>query len=154
MIFQLETSLIMNNKSLDETLKATLINELLNLIPGDSEFNYPSLLELNYHLVLAENQELTKWLVQSLKLFCLEHSINLGDDLELSRKVQTYLGTKEQAVQQAINELLEYYYSHPRVVGNIYGSEAPFFPKGRKIALDDLSALEPVYLRGKIYREV
>ena len=75
-------------------------------------------------------------------------------ELELPGVVQAFLGTKDKSVQRAINEILEYYYSHPRVLGIIFGSDAPFFPKGRKIAKDDLAALESVYLRGKIYREV
>ena len=50
--------------------------------------------------------------------------------------------------------LAECYYSQPEVARIIGAGEEPPFPEGYRVEEGDLSLLEPVYLRGRIYRDV
>lgn len=66
------------------------------------------------------------------------------------------------AVQRKLGEpylrfatlVLEHYYSSPEVMRALGLGQQPPFPGGRHVEAGDLSMLEPVYDRGKIYRSV
>ena len=51
-------------------------------------------------------------------------------------------------------ETLACYYQHDRVLAGLGMEARPPYPKGYQVALGDLSLLEPVRARGKIYRDV
>lgn len=50
-------------------------------------------------------------------------------------------------------ETLACYYQHDRVLGGLGVEARPPYPKGYQLAQGDLSLLEPVRARGKIYRD-
>jgi len=53
---------------------------------------------------------------------------------------------------QLTSEVMSCYYQHPRVLEGLGLNAGPPFPAGNRVAQGDLSLLEPVIARGKIYR--
>jgi len=54
---------------------------------------------------------------------------------------------------QLTSEVISCYYQHPRVLEGLGLNAGPPFPAGNHVAPGDLSLLEPVIARGKIYRD-
>lgn len=76
------------------------------------------------------------------------------DSVEKSNVVSCLTRAQKIAVRRFAKELAEVYYMNPIVTSVIEFGERPPFPIGYQIEDGDLTLLKPVYLGGKIYREV
>ena len=64
------------------------------------------------------------------------------------------LGKRDPTLQQLILETVTCYYQQDRVLEGLGMEARPPYPKGYQVEQGDLSLLNPVIARGKIYREV
>lgn len=68
--------------------------------------------------------------------------------------VYDFVETKEPSLLLEIgNALIELWFTNPEVLEAYQLTSGALFPAGRNLSPTDWSILEPVYLRGKVYRE-
>ena len=67
--------------------------------------------------------------------------------------VETLRADNRNFLQRLALETVSCYYQHPRVLAALAIEDRPPFPRGYEVIAGDLTLLEPVRRRGKIYRD-
>ena len=143
---------------LDEEQERTL-NVLLNLfIPPSEDGKIPGAADVGF-LAYIHNENILPWIKEGL-INIIEESHNKYDQgfSSLSGSEQTQLIDKLrrrflQFFNRFTTQVIQCYYQHDDVLEAIGFEARPPFPQGYLLERGDLTLLEPVYLRGKIYRD-
>jgi hypothetical protein len=99
------------------------------------------------------------WIREGLINIIEESHNKYGQEFSsLSGSEQTQLNDKlrrkyRQFFNRLATQIIQCYYQHDDVLEAIGLGARPPFPKGYLLEEGDLTLLEPVYLRGKIYRD-
>lgn len=143
----------MTNKQID------LLNKILDMIiPRSEKFDKPSGAEVNFieYVDLTRNKS---WITEGLEKITLEIESSLGVTLSeinlvsLKEKIDQTKKSNRHFYNSLTKLLVECYYQDNQVVSKIgLGSGTPF-PEGYEVIMGDLALLEPVFLRGKIYKD-
>ncbi len=124
------------------------------LIPEDRDLGLPGVNSVEFFEYLERNGELEKFLSQMTELIRSIELKNISDLTQISmndfvrnkdfkKGLTKYLGVA----------LVDYYYLIPEVRA-LYSQNVPApFPMGNRIQTLDLTLLESVYFREKVYRE-
>ena len=146
------------SENLDEEQERTL-NVLLNLfIPPSEDGKIPGAADVGF-LAYIHNENILPWIIEGLKNIIEESHNNYGQELSaLSSSIQMELidNLRRKFLQffkHLTTLVMQCYYQHDDVLVKIGLEARPTFPEGYRIVEGDLTLLEPVYLRGKIYRE-
>ena len=143
---------------LDEEQVRTL-NEILNLIiPPSEDGKIPGAADVGFltYLQIGDN---TLWIQEGLiKIIEESHKKYETEFSALNSSLQTQLindlkKKSRKFFNQLTTLLMQCYYQHDDVLVAIGLERRPPFPEGNHVLEGDLILLEPVYLRGKIYRE-
>ena len=146
------------SENLDEEQKRTL-NVLLNLfIPPSEDGKMPGAADVGF-LAYILNENILPWIREGL-INIIEESHNKYSQefSSLSGSEQTQLIDKLrrrflQFFNHLTTQVIQCYYQHDDVLEAIALEARPPFPQGYLLEEGDLTLLEPVYLRGKIYRD-
>lgn len=138
----------------------TTLNAILDeLIPACHDNTIPGLVDLNASKTLLTSQKSELILKQLLDLNQLvknEYQMSFGMLTKSSR--QEFI--KENAAQwKRITDFLGpialmLYFENPEVLDALGIDSRPPFPRGHAVEQGNWDLLEPVYLRGQIYKEV
>ena len=146
------------SENLDEEQERTL-NVLLNLfIPPSEDGKMPGAADVGF-LAYIHNENILPWIKEGLINIIEESHNNYGQELSaLSSSIQMELIDNLrrkffQFFKHLTTLVMQCYYQHDDVLVKIGLEARPPFPEGYRIVEGDLTLLEPVYLRGKIYRE-
>lgn len=132
---------------------------LTMLIPASAERRLPSGAEVGFARYLSD-AKLLDWAgenaalirAQALKSFGKEFSLLPPADRALVVD-QAVKGGLRRFLDQLTRHLVRCYYRHEQVVRALGQAARPPFPEGHHVEEGDFLLLEPVYLRGKIYRD-
>lgn len=145
-------------ENLDEEQERTL-NEILNLIiPPSNNGEMPGVLDVDFLAYIHKENHL-QWIRKGLNIIIEESHNKYGRELsELNSNVQTQLIDKlgrrvNLFFQSLTTQVMHCYYQHDDVLEAIGLEARTPFPEGYFITDGEISLLEPVYLRGKIYRD-
>jgi hypothetical protein len=145
------------SENLNEEQERTLI-VLLNLfIPPSEDGKMPSAADVGF-LAYIHNENILPWIKEGLINIIEESHNKYGQEIfALSGSEQKELIDKlRRKFLQFFNRLtthvIQCYYQHDDVLEAIGLEARPPFPQGYLLEEGDLTLLEPVYLRGKIYR--
>jgi len=146
------------SENLNEEQERTLI-VLLNLfIPPSEDGKMPGAADVGF-LAYIHNENILPWIKEGLINIIEESHNKYGQEfLSLSGSEQTELIDKLrrkslQFFNRFTTQVLQCYYQHDDVLEAIGLEARPPFPQGYLLEEGDLTLLEPVYLRGKIYRD-
>jgi hypothetical protein len=121
-------------------------------MPGAAEVGVPAYL-------LAEAPDALPQLCQELEELerCAREQFARGfaelGGLERKSLIEAMRAREPSFMSRLAMETLACYYQHDRVLGGLGMEARPPYPKGYQVVQGDLSLLEPVRARGKIYRE-
>ena len=142
------------NKEQIETL-----NTLLNLIiPPSEDGKMPGAADIGF-LAYIDNNNILSWTQEGLFNIVEESHNKYGKEFsELKNSNQMRLiDSLKPKFSKFFNclttEVIQCYYQHEDVLEAIGLEARPPFPKGHILEEGDLTLLEAVYLRGKIYRD-
>jgi hypothetical protein len=145
-------------ENLDEEQVRTL-NEILNLIiPPSKNRRMPGAANVGF-LTYLQIENNTQWIQEGLiKIIEESHKKYENEFSALSSSIKTQLiNDLKRKFRQFFNHLtilvMQCYYQHDDVLVAIGQEGRPPFPEGYHVLEGDLILLEPVYLRGKVYRE-
>ena len=145
-------------ENLDEEQERTLI-EILNLIiPPCKNGKMPGAVDVDF-LTYIQKENHLHWIREGLTTIIEESHKKYGQELSaLSCSVKTQLIEKlrrrfHHFFQSLTTQLVYCYYQHDDVLVEIGLEARTPFPEGYLIPNGEISLLEPVYLRGKIYRD-
>ena len=146
------------SENLGEEQERTL-NVLLNLfIPPSEDGKMPGAADVGF-LAYIHNENILPWIREGLINIIEESHNKYGKNFSsLSSSAQTQLIDKLrrrflQFFNRLTTQVIQCYYQHDDVLEAIGLEARPPFPHGYLIEEGDLALLEPVYLRGKIYRD-
>ena len=146
------------SENLNEEQERTLI-VLLNLfIPPSEDGKMPGAADVGF-LAYIHNENILPWIKEGLINIIEESHNKYGQEfLSLSGSEQTELIDKLrrkslQFFNRLTTQVIQCYYQHDDVLEAIGLEARPPFPQGYLLEEGDLTLLEPVYLRGKIYRD-
>jgi hypothetical protein len=139
-----------------------IVTPLLNtLVPPGEESGLPGAGDLDFPGYLRElGMEMVPLIEQGLQAFVeLAQSRNTGDLSELSADdrlalVTEFEKTQPNHFQLLLSQVYSFYYQDDKVKEALGMEPGPPFPKGNTVEPGDLSLLDPVRKRGKIYREL
>ncbi len=130
-----------------------------HLIPATSDGRLPSASEVGFFSYMNA-EGMTDWVREGLRGI-LEEFTALNqctfselDTLQKAALVDKLLRTKFQFFSRLGHRIIECYYQNDKVLEAIGCATRPPFPDGFTVHESDLTILEPVYLRGEIYRKV
>ena len=142
------------NKEQEQTL-----NVLLDLfIPPSEDGKMPGATDIDF-LTYIHNENILSWIREGLINIIEESHNQYGQKfLSLSGSNQMELIDKlrrkfRQYFSRLTTQIIQCYYQHDDVLEAIGLDARPPFPQGYLLEEGDLTLLEPVYLRGKIYRD-
>ena len=146
------------SENLIEEQRRTL-NVLLNLIiPPSKDGKMPSAADVGFFDYLDSNKQMP-WLKEGLQKIVVESLNKYGKEFSVlndSEQTQLIDDLKRNFLQffnRLTNQIIQCYYQNDDVL-KVLGIEARTpFPQGYHLEEGDLTLLEPVYLRGKIYRD-
>ena len=152
---------IITNKILSDIENRNLIALLDVIIPANEARGLPSAAELNFLEYLeefgADQISTIKEELEELNKAALDKTQSPFFDLEKDKqqKLCALLRDKNHRFARTILvQILNCYYQDSRVL-NAWGRKAGAqFPGGNKVPQDDLTMLDPVRKRGKIFREI
>ena len=146
------------SENLDEEQERTL-NVLLNLfIPPSEDGKIPAAADVGF-LAYIHNENILPWIREGLINIIEESHKKYSQEFSsLSGSEQTQLidklrGRFRHFFNRLTTQIIQCYYQHDNVLEAIGFEARPPFPKGYLLEEGDLTLLEPVYLRGKIYRD-
>ena len=146
------------SENLNEEQERTLI-VLLNLfIPPSEDGKMPSAADVGF-LAYIHNENILPWIKEGLINIIEESHSKYGQEFfSLSGFEQTELIDKLrrkslQFFNRFTTQVIQCYYQHDDVLEAIGLEARPPFPQGYLLEEGDLTLLETVYLRGKIYRD-
>jgi hypothetical protein len=136
-----------------------LLNAIANImIPTSSQGDLPGGGEVDFHTYLY-NENLIDWAREGLEYFSIESqaisALERFTDLPSADQVYV-MACLQRGLRNFLSPLTKYliqcYYLDDRVMRAIGLEYRPPFPYGYNVEEGDLSLLEPVFLRGRIYR--
>ena len=146
------------SENLDEEQEQTLIAILNLIIPPSEDGKMPGAADIGF-LAYIHNENILPWIREGL-INIIEESHNKYEHefSALSSSIQTQLiDDLKRKFLQFFNRLttlvIQCYYQQDDVLEAIGLEARPPFPQGYLLEEGDLTLLEPVYLRGKIYRD-
>ena len=145
-------------ENLDAEQERTLIAILNLIIPPSEDGKMPGAADVGF-LTYIQNENNEQWIQEGLIKIIEESHNNYGQELSaLSSSIQIELIDNLrrkffQFFKHLTTLVMQCYYQHDNVLVKIGLEAKPPFPEGYRIVEGDLSLLEPVYLRGKIYRD-
>jgi len=145
-------------ENLSEEQKRTLMKILNMIIPPSEDGKMPGAADIGF-LTYIHNENLLPWIHEGLISIAEESHKNYGQEFSaLSGFEQAQLIEKLrrkflQFFNRLTTQVIQCYYQHDDVLVAIGFEARPPFPKGYLLEEGDLTLLEPVYLRGKIYRD-
>tara|TARA_Y100000748_G_C15456124_1_gene472981 strand:+ start:939 stop:1403 length:465 start_codon:yes stop_codon:yes gene_type:complete len=135
------------------------LQSLLNLIiPSSEDGKMPSAAEVGFINYLDQNKQIT-WIKEGLLNIIEESQKKYGKNfknlssLEQSELIDNLRRRFLRFFNHLTTEVIKCYYQNDTVLDGIGVDTRPPFPNGQILEEGDLSLLEPVYLRGKIYRD-
>jgi hypothetical protein len=128
------------------------------MLPGDSVLGMPCASTIDFEIYLKQHNlnHLSFDFIQILDKVCEEKIGMAFFDLDEVQKMQAINACKLVDVRvfsTMVGHLLKAYYTAPSVLIKIKSGSVPPFPNGNSIEEDDWSILEPVYDRGRVFRE-
>jgi len=128
------------------------------ILPGDLEMGLPSASSINFDIYLK------KYILDELafKFANLVEKVSMEkfgvifsdiDDLKRLEVINLIRLHDRKFFSEFVTHLLRAYYTTPEVLIIIGTGSVPPFPQGNLLESDNWDLLEPVYERGKIYRE-
>jgi hypothetical protein len=146
------------SENLIEEQRRTL-NVLLNLIiPPSKDGKMPSAADVGFFDYLDSNKQmpwlkegLQKIVVESLNKYGKEFSVLNGS--EQTQLIHSIKRLYRKFFNRLTTQVMQCYYQNDDVLEAIGLETRPPFPKGYLLEEGDITLLEPVYLRGKIYRD-
>ena len=128
------------------------------MLPGDSVLGMPSASTIDFEIYLKQHDlnQLSFDFIQMLDKVCEEKKGMAFVDLDEVQKMQAINACKLVDVRvfsAMVSHLIKAYYTAPSVLININSGSVPPFPNGNSIEEDEWSILEPVYERGRVFRE-
>jgi len=148
--------LVTNNLSVEE--KETLQTLLTLIIPSSKDGKMPSAADVGF-INYVDNNIHSSWLQDGLLKIIEESQKKYGkifSDLSSAEKSELIENLKRSFLKffnRLTTETIKCYYQHDTVLDAIGIDPRPPFPNGQILEEGDLSLLEAVYLRGKIYRD-
>lgn len=146
------------SENLNKEQKKTL-NTLLNLIiPPSNDGKMPSAADVGFFDYLDSNKQMP-WLQEGLQKIVVESHNKYGKEfsaLNGSEQTQLIDDLKRNFLQffnRLTIQIIQCYYQNDDVLKAIGIKTHPPFPNGHLLEEGDLTLLEAVYLRGKIYRD-
>ncbi len=135
------------------------LNSLLQLmVPPSPDGLMPSAAEIGFVQWLSEvSPALLPGLVEGLDGVAAWSQEQIGTDLPSNLEDNTLAELRAaQAgfLNHLAREVMACYYQHPAVLSGLGVRSGPPFPDGNDVEPGDLSLLEPVIARGRIYRDV
>lgn len=129
------------------------------VLPGDSELGMPSAAAIGYEDYLSRYrlQDVSDSFVVMLESVCQQRYGRAFVDLDLEQKLLSINACKlinVRVFSAFVSHLFKAYYTSPEVLMRIGAGSVPPFPSGNPLENDDWGILEPVFNRGKIYRDV
>jgi len=144
--------------NLTEEQERTL-NALLNLIiPPSEDGKMPGAADVGFfdHM---DSHEIRPWIQEGLLHVVEESQATYGKELsalngaEQGQLIDSLRGRFRQFFNGLTTQVINCYYQHDDVLEAIGLEARPPFPNGYPVEEGDLALLEPVFLRGKIYRD-
>lgn len=129
------------------------------MLPGDPSLGMPSASEIGVDTCLKQKGLeclVNDFITMVDEVSAQKHGHCLGQ-LQPEQRLQVINACKLVNVRlfsEMLSQLLRAYYTNPRVLVAVGAGSVPPFPGGNALGSDDWSVLEPVFLRGPIYREV
>jgi hypothetical protein len=128
------------------------------MLPGDPVLGMPSASTIDFEIYLKQHKlnQLSFDFIKMLDKVCEEKKGMAFIDLDEVNKMQAINDCKLVDVRvfsAMVGHLLKAYYTDPAVLIKIKSGSVPPFPNGNPIEEDDWSILEPVYERGRVFRE-
>ena len=145
-------------ENLDAEQERTLMAILNLIIPPSEDGKMPGAADVGF-LAYIYNENLIPWIREGLINIIEESQNKYGQEFSvISNSGETQLINKFRRkflkfFNRLTTQVLQCYYQHDDVLEAIGLEARPPFPKGYFLEEGDLTLLEPVYLRGKIYRE-
>ena len=146
------------SENLTEEQKRTL-NALLNLIiPPSEDGKMPGAADVGFFAHI-DSKKLINWIQEGLLRIVEESHNKYGKEfsaLNGSEQAQLIDSVRRRFLQffnRLTTEVMQCYYLHDDVLEAIGLEARPPFPNGYVVGEGDLTLLEPVYLRGRIYRD-
>lgn len=129
------------------------------LLPGDPDLGMPSASQIDFDTFLSQKNlvSLAHDFVGMVDELCVQKQSLGFEHLSPEQRLQMINACKLVDVRmftEMVSQLLRAYYTAPCVLIAIGAGSVPPFPEGHALGADDWTLLEPVYLRGPIYREV
>ena len=127
------------------------------LLPGDPAFGMPPASTLDFEGYQLRHR-VTDQVDAFLDMLARVARGKFGapfDQLESSQRLAAINACKLADVRlfsAFVTHVMRAYYTERRVLGQLAVGAVPPFPAGNEIAADDWTILEPVYLRGQIWR--
>lgn len=127
------------------------------IVPQSADGSRPSLADLDFPGALASRPGMESFAVLATALEqegAALHQRSFGELGDSDKKAIVDRVRKKHlpAFNQLATLALQYYYHHPRVLHAVGAGSTPPFPEGNHVAEGDLTLLEPVYERGRIFR--
>lgn len=138
---------------------AELDQILDTFIPGNTSEGIPSASEIGFFEYLKQNslQHVAFDLVEILDRVCMEDFRRSFIELDADERLQVLNACRTANLMvftDFVTHLLRCYYTSPAVLKEVGAGSVPPFPSGNMMPEDDWTLLEPVYERGKCYRDV
>ena len=135
-----------------------ILNDILNFfIPPSEDGNLPGAAEVGF-LIYIQNENRIQSIQEGLNKISIESKTKYGCDfskLSKFRKMDLIEELRRKYLfffNQLTTLVIQCYYQHDTVLEQIGLEPRAPFPEGFQIRKGDLVLLEPVYLRGKLYR--
>jgi hypothetical protein len=145
-------------ENLDAEQERTLMVIVNLIIPPSEDGKMPGAADVGF-LAYVCNENLLPWIREGLIVIIEESQNKYGQEFSgLSSSKQMHLIDKLrrkllQFFNRLTTQILQCYYQHDDVLEAIGLEARSPFPKGYLLEEGDLTLLEPVYERGKIYRD-
>ncbi len=146
------------SENLNEEQERTLIALLNLIIPPSEDGKMPGAADVGFFAYM-HNENLFPWIREGLLSIVEESHNQYGQEFSaLSGSEQTQLIDRLRRryfrfFSRLTTEVIQCYYQHDQVLEAIGLEARPPFPEGYLVEEGDLTLLEPVYERGKLYRD-
>ena len=146
------------SENLNEEQERTLIALLNLIIPPSEDGKMPGAADVGFFTYI-DNENLFPWIREGLLSIAQESHNKYGQEFSaLSGSEQTQLIHRLRRslfrfFSALTTQVMQCYYQHDHVLEAIGLEARPPFPHGYLLEEGDLTLLEPVYERGKIYRD-
>ena len=146
------------NENLDKEQKRTLTSLLNLIIPASEDGKMPGASDIGF-IDYINNEKLLSLIQEGLIRIIDESNNQYGQEfsaLSVAEQLEIVNGLKRVLFRfftDLTTQVVQCYYQHDDILKAIGLDARPPFPKGYDVEEGDILLLEPVFLRGKIYRD-